>query len=182
MDQKTIYTVTVYSENHVGLLNQISIIYTRRQLNIESFSASASAIKGVHKFTIVTSCDRETIENVVKQIEKIVDVIKAFYYSDDEVIFQEVALYKISTPKLLSEGGMEPLIRKYGVRILDINETFTVLEKTGQQAETQQLFEDLEKYNVLQFVRSGRIVIIKSCVEQVSLFLENREKRRGEIE
>ena len=54
MTQQTLYTVTVYSENQVGLLNQISIIFTRRQLNIESLSVSGSAIEGVHKFTITT--------------------------------------------------------------------------------------------------------------------------------
>ena len=76
---KTLYTVTVYSENQVGLLNQISIIFTRRRLNIESLSVSASAIEGVHKFTITTWSDLDTIIKVVKQIEKKIDVLKAFY-------------------------------------------------------------------------------------------------------
>ena len=93
---KTLYTVTVYSENQVGLLNQISIIFTRRRLNIESLSVSASAIEGVHKFTITTWSDLDTIIKVVKQIEKKIDVLKAFYYTDDEIVYQEVALYKVA--------------------------------------------------------------------------------------
>ena len=96
---KTLYTVTVYSENQVGLLNQISIIFTRRRLNIESLSVSASAIEGVHKFTITTWSDLDTMIKVVKQIEKKIDVLKAFYYTDDEIVYQEVALYKVATDK-----------------------------------------------------------------------------------
>ncbi len=80
MTQQTLYTVTVYSENQVGLLNQISIIFTRRQLNIESLSVSGSAIEGVHKFTITTYSDRETMEKLVKQIEKRIDVLRAFFF------------------------------------------------------------------------------------------------------
>ena len=118
MTQQTLYTVTVYSENQVGLLNQISIIFTRRQLNIESLSVSGSAIEGVHKFTITTYSDRETMEILVKQIEKRIDVLRAFFYTDDEIIFQEVALYKVPTDKLKDDRSIEDLIRKHNSRIL----------------------------------------------------------------
>ena len=100
MDKK-LYTVTAYSENQVGLLNQIATIFTRRRLNIESLSVSASAIEGVHKFTITTYSDEETVSKLVKQIEKKVDVLRSFYYLDDEIIYQEVALYKVPTKKLM---------------------------------------------------------------------------------
>ena len=131
MTQQTLYTVTVYSENQVGLLNQISIIFTRRQLNIESLSVSGSAIEGVHKFTITTYSDRETMEKLVKQIEKRIDVLRAFFYTDDEIIFQEVALYKVPTDKLLDDRSIEDLIRKHNARILEVNRTYTVIEKSG---------------------------------------------------
>ena len=124
MTQQTLYTVTVYSENQVGLLNQISIIFTRRQLNIESLSVSGSAIEGVHKFTITTYSDRETMEKLVKQIEKRIDVLRAFFYTDDEIIFQEVALYKVPTDKLLDDRSIEDLIRKHNARILEVNRTY----------------------------------------------------------
>ncbi|MFI3295769.1 MAG: acetolactate synthase small subunit [Rikenellaceae bacterium] len=178
--ENILYTITVYSENHVGLLSQIATIFTRRRLNIESLSVSASALAGVHKFTITTYSDSETIVNVVKQIEKRIDVIRAFHYKDEEVVSQEIALYKVSTDLLLSQGGLEQLVRQYGVRILEVNENFTVIEKTGQREETQQLFEELSKYKVLQFVRSGRVSITKSTREPVSHFLAKQESRRNE--
>ena len=181
MTQQTLYTVTVYSENQVGLLNQISIIFTRRQLNIESLSVSGSAIEGVHKFTITTYSDRETMEKLVKQIEKRIDVLRAFFYTDDEIIFQEVALYKVPTDKLLYDRSIEDLIRKHNARILEVNRTYTVIEKSGHPNETQSLFEELSRYDVMQFVRSGRVAITKSTVEHVSIFLQEQQCRQNQL-
>ena len=181
MTQQTLYTVTVYSENQVGLLNQISIIFTRRQLNIESLSVSGSAIEGVHKFTITTYSDRETMEKLVKQIEKRIDVLRAFFYTDDEIIFQEVALYKVPTDKLLDDRSIEDLIRKHNARILEVNRTYTVIEKSGHPDETQSLFEELSRYDVMQFVRSGRVAITKSTVEHVSIFLQEQQYRQNKL-
>lgn len=181
MTQQTLYTVTVYSENQVGLLNQISIIFTRRQLNIESLSVSGSAIEGVHKFTITTYSDRETMEKLVKQIEKRIDVLRAFFYTDDEIIFQEVALYKVPTDKLLDDRSIEDLIRKHNARILEVNRTYTVIEKSGHPDETQSLFEELSRYDVMQFVRSGRVAITKSTVEHVSIFLQEQQYRQNHL-
>ena len=181
MTQQTLYTVTVYSENQVGLLNQISIIFTRRQLNIESLSVSGSAIEGVHTFTITTYSDRETMEKLVKQIEKRIDVLRAFFYTDDEIIFQEVALYKVPTDKLLDDRSIEDLIRKHNARILEVNRTYTVIEKSGHPDETQSLFEELSRYDVMQFVRSGRVAITKSTVEHVSIFLQEQQYRQNQL-
>lgn len=181
MTQQTLYTVTVYSENQVGLLNQISIIFTRRQLNIESLSVSGSAIEGVHKFTITTYSDRETMEKLVKQIEKRIDVLRAFFYTDDEIIFQEVALYKVPTDKLLDDRSIEDLIRKHNARILEVNRTYTVIEKSGHPDETQSLFEELSRYDVMQFVRSGRVAITKSTVEHVRIFLQEQQYRQNQL-
>ena len=181
MTQQTLYTVTVYSENQVGLLNQISIIFTRRQLNIESLSVSGSAIEGVHKFTITTYSDRETMEKLVKQIEKRIDVLRAFFYTDDEIIFQEVALYKVPTDKLLDDRSIEDFIRKHNARILEVNRTYTVIEKSGHPDETQSLFEELSRYDVMQFVRSGRVAITKSTVEHVSIFLQEQQYRQNQL-
>jgi acetolactate synthase-1/3 small subunit len=178
MNDKTLFTVTIFSENTVGLLNQVTIIFTRRGLNIETLSVSPSAIEGIHKFTITTFTDRETVTKVVKQIDKRVDIVKAYYNTDEDLVFQEIALYKISTPKLLSLGSIEDIIRRYNARILDMTDVWVVLEKTGHYDETQALFKELsEKTGVLQFIRSGRIAITKSKVERLSDMLASMEEK-----
>ena len=171
--EKTLYTVTVFSENKVGLLNQVSIIFTRRSLNIETLSVSPSAIEGVHKFTITTYTDRDTIEKVIKQIDKRIDVLKAYFNTDDELVHQEIALYKISTKQVVERDTFEEIIRKHNLQVLEINSTFIVLQKTGHYEETQALYRQLtESVGVLQFIRSGRVAITRSKVERLSDMLQ----------
>jgi acetolactate synthase-1/3 small subunit len=178
MENKTLYTITIFSENTVGLLNQVTIIFVRRGVNIETLSVSPSAIEGIHKFTITAFSNRESIDKIVKQIDKRVDSGKTYYNTDEDVIHQEIALYKLSTPKLLSLGSIEDIIRRYNARILDMTEVWVVLEKTGHYEETQSLFKELsEKIGVLQFIRSGRIAIIKSTVERLSDMLPAVEEK-----
>jgi len=177
---KTLYTVIIFSENTVGLLNQIAIIFTRRQLNIETLSVSPSAVSGIHKFTITTFADEELMKKVVKQIDKRVDILKAYYNTDEDLVHQEIALYKLSTELFLRMGGVEDLVRKYDARVLDVNETSVVLEKSGHYKETQSLFQELsERIGVLQFIRSGRIAITKSRMERLSDMLASIEEQIG---
>lgn len=175
--ENKLYTITIFSENTVGLLNQITIIFTRRALNIETLSVSPSALKGIHKFTITVFSTESMVEKVVKQIDKRVDILKSYYNTDEDLVHQEIALYKVATDKLLAMGSIEQLIRQYNINILELNETFVVFLKSGHYAETQQLFEELSStIGVLQFIRSGRIAIIKSKVERLSDMLKKIER------
>ena len=177
-----LYTVTVFTENRVGLLNQISIIFTRRCLNIESLSVSPSSSPGIHKFTITVWSDHSTIAKVTKQIEKRIEVLRSLFYTDDELVYQEIALYKVPTEQLLDEKELEKIIRRYNARILEMDRTFTVIEMTGHSDETSALFNDLKKYGILQFVRSGRVAVTKTDEELLNMYLENQEKRLKRIE
>lgn len=169
------FTVTVFSENTVGIINQISIVYTRRAINIESISASPTSIPGVYKTTIMCYSDRATMEKVVVQIEKIIYVVKAFLYTDDQIVHQEVALYKLPTAQLMAEHNLEHIIRAHNARILDMTPEYTVMEKTGHVDETEALFEELKKYDLRQFVRSGLVCVTKDPVEHVTAYLAMRD-------
>jgi len=178
--ENTLYTITVFSENTVGLLGQITIIFTRRALNIETLSVSPSAIKGIHKFTITLFTTEDIVRKVVQQIDKRIDILKAYYNTDEGLIFQEIALYKVATDKLIENGSVEDLIRKYHIRILEMNNDFVVLQKAGHYQETQDLFDELsESVGVLQFIRSGRVAITKSKVERLSDMLEGIQEKFG---
>ncbi|MGP1462930.1 acetolactate synthase small subunit [Tannerella sp.] len=180
MEEKILYTITIFSENTVGVLNQITSIFTRRQINIETLSVSPSAIDGIHKFTITAyaSCD-EAMKKLVRQIDKRVDILKSYYNTDSELVYQELALYKLATEKVMEHGSVEYLIRKYNIRVLEISKDCVVFLKAGHYAETQALFDELARtVGVLQFIRSGRIAITKSPVERLSDMLLKREKER----
>ena len=177
MDKK-LYTMIVYSENIAGLLNQITAAFTRRQINIESLNVSASSIKGVHKYTITAWTDEDTIKKIVRQIEKKIDVLQAHYFTDEEIFSHEIALYKLSTPVLEREPKVSELIRRYNARVVEVNPTYSALEKDGTTEDITSFYDELQQLGcVLQFVRSGRIALTKSCVERVNEFLAEREAR-----
>ncbi len=161
METKT-YTLSVYSENNVGLLNRISAIFLKRHVNLESFSTSASEIPDVYRFVIVINVTHDSVRRLVQQIEKQVDVIKAFYHTDEETIFQENALYKVKSSALFEERHIQNIIKNSHANIVTVSPDFFVIEKTGFREETEQLRKDLAPYGLLQFVRSGRISVTKA--------------------
>lgn len=155
------YTISVFTENKVGLLHRVSIIFTRRHINIESITASESEVHGIYRYTVIVNESRENVEKVVKQIEKQVDVFRAFYHTTDEIIHQEIALYKIATSSVQNGIGLEKIIRDHHARILSLEQDYIVIEKTGHKADTNELLEALQPFNVLEFVRSGRVAMMK---------------------
>lgn len=175
------FTITAFSENSIGLLNRITIIFTRRHINIESLAVSESALQGIFKFTIVIRTTQEVIEKVVKQIEKVVDVLRAYYLCQEEIIYQEIALYKVPTEALTESTEIEGLVRKYNARILEVTNEYTVIEKTGHKEETQQLFDNMKKFGVLQFTRSGRIAITKAKKERMSEYLVKLDTQKPKV-
>ncbi|MDE6227372.1 MAG: acetolactate synthase small subunit [Muribaculaceae bacterium] len=179
--ENQLFTISVFTENQVSLLHQISMVFSRRCLNIESLSVSACSIPGVHKFTITCKSTREMMEHVVKQIEKRIDVLRAFLHTDDEIVFQEVALYKVPTESVLKSKEIEDIVRKSGARVLEIQPEYTVFEKTGHTVEVKDLFDRLQPLGLRQFVRSGRIAVTKANVELVDQFLEHQEERKQKL-
>ncbi|MCB0642429.1 MAG: acetolactate synthase small subunit [Phaeodactylibacter sp.] len=175
----TEYTITVFSENNTGLLQRIVTVFTRRHINIESMTVSQSSMKGIHRFTIVVIMDQEKIENLVAQIEKQVDVLKAFYYTEDEIVHQEIALYKVPTEAFVNGREMEMLVRSHNARILEIEREYIVIEKTGHQYETDALLEELRRHGVYEFVRSGRVAVVKP-MERLSKYLDSIEAKELE--
>jgi acetolactate synthase I/III small subunit len=169
------FTISVYTENKIGLLNRITIIFTRRKVNIESLNTSESEVEGVYRFTIIIKATLDQAIKITKQIEKQVEVLKAFLHEEDDTIYQEIALYKMSTAILTDSNVVESLIRNNNARILTVEKDFMVIEKTGHYHETQDLFLQLEPYGVLEFARSGRISITKP-MKPLSTYLKELEE------
>ena len=173
-----LYTLLVYSENVAGILNQITAVFTRRQVNIESLNVSASSIPGVHKYTITAWSDEDQINKITRQIEKKIDVIKANYFTDDQLFIREAGLYKLSTDKVLATPEISRTVRRYDATITEVNPTYTIVMKSGQTDDIIELFRALDAFDcVLQYTRSGRIAVTRGTQEQVSAFLEEREKK-----
>ncbi len=172
-EMKEEFTLTVFTENQIGLLSRVVGIFTRRHINIESISASESSIKGIYKYIIVIKVDEVLVKKIVQQIDKQIDVVKSFYYRNDEIVQQELALYKVPSNVFMGGDGMERLLRTHNARILRIETEYIVIEKTGYKEETEALLQDLRGHGeVYEFVRSGRITIVKP-MERLNTYLES---------
>ena len=177
MEEKKLYTLLVYSENAAGILNQVTAVFTRRQVNIESLNVSASSIPGVHKYTITAWSNEDQIIKIVRQIEKKIDVVKANYFTDDQLFIRESGLYKLATEKVLANPEISRTVRRFDAHIIEVNPTYTIVMKHGITEDIISLYRALDTFGcVLQYTRSGRIAVTRGMQEQVSEFLEQREK------
>lgn len=156
------YTITVYTENQIGLLNRIAIIFSRRKINIESLNTSPSEVDSVHRFTIVINETEEVVRKLCRQIEKQVEVLKAYFNTNEEIVWQELALYKVPTEVIQETVKVERLLREHGAKAVVIRKDYTVFEVAGHREETDKLIKVLEPYGLIEFVRSARVAIIKS--------------------
>lgn len=175
----TLYTLIIYSENYAGILNQITAVFTRRQVNIETLNVCASSTPGVHKYTITCYCKQEMAEMLTRQIEKRIDVLQANCFVDDEIFMMETSLLKLSTPKVLADKEISRIVRRFDARFVEVNTTYSIVEKTGITEDVMDLFLQLDALGcVLQFVRSGRIAVTKSRVERLDQYLTQRDMER----
>lgn len=169
------YTITVFTEHQTGLLSRVVSVFTRRHINIESLTASKSSMPGIHRLTVVVNVEKTMAEKLVAQLEKQVDVVKAFYDDNKKLVYQEIALYKVPTADFLKGNAMEKLVRKHNARILEIEEEYIVIEKTGHPNETEALLKELQKTGIYEFVRSGRVAVIRP-MERLSKYLRSLEE------
>tara|TARA_R110000822_G_scaffold182781_2_gene322321 strand:- start:111 stop:641 length:531 start_codon:yes stop_codon:yes gene_type:complete len=167
--EKQLYTVSIYTENNIGLLNRISAIFQRRHINIESLNTSPSEIEGVSRFTIVVNMTEVNMKKIIGQIDKQVEVIKAFYHTDDETIYQQSCMFKFRSNLLFEERNIQNIIKDSNSRIVTVNKEFFVIEKSGKKEEIDQLYKELSVFGIMQFTRSGRIAVTKDEMKITTL-------------
>lgn len=159
----TTYTICIFTENTIGLLNRITIIFTRRRINIESLTVSETERKGISRFTIVIKHEsREDVEKLVRQIRKIVEVMAVFGYLNDEIVYNEIALFKVSTPLGGKPLDVETINQQYKAWVVYWGLDYVVIEKTGTETEIFEFFAYIKPYEILEFVRSGRVAVGKT--------------------
>lgn len=173
------YTIIVFSESGAGILTQVAHVFTRRMLSIDSINASTSSIAGIHRYTITTHTDEETIGIVTQQLEKKVDVLQAHYYEADEVFVRDTGLFKIATERMLAHSEISKAIRQHNASIIEVNDIYAVVTLSGMSQEIISLHQALLPYDcMLQYVRSGAVAITRCAEERLEAFLAEREQAR----
>jgi acetolactate synthase-1/3 small subunit len=156
-----LHTISVFTENSPGVLHRITVLFTRRKLNIESLTVSETERKGISRFTIVIRADDDILQKVLKQIARIVEVLDVSAKPNEELLFKEIAFYRVLAATPDKRSQIEDLSRRYNSTIVHLGESSLVIEKTGNEEEVNSLYLLLEPYGIKEFVRSGRIAIAK---------------------
>lgn len=162
--EKNLYTISVYTENNLGLLNRISTLFVKRHINIESLTVSKTEIDHVSRFIIVVYMTETAVKKIIGQIDKQIEVIKSFYHTDDEIIFNETAMFKFRSDLLFDEPQIQNIIKEHSMNIVTVNRTFFIVEKAGRRKEIDAIYEEFKPFGIAQFVRSGRVAISKEAM------------------
>lgn len=174
------YTITVYTEDRVGIVGRLSNIFSRRKINIEYLNTAPSEVSGIHRFTIVISETEEAVAKLVRQIEKQVEVLKAYFHTDEEIIWQEMALYKVSSESITEKVKVERVLHQFGARAVAIRKDYIVFEATGHREEIDKVIKFFEPYGLIEFVRGARVAIIKDSTSFHDKVKEFEKMQPGE--
>lgn len=159
------YAISVFTENQTGVLNRITAVFLRRKINIETIKVSDSPVKGISLFTIVVQIDEDMAKVLVRQICRIVDVLKAGYYLAENQHSQEVALFKVRK-EIFRSDTIEQISRRHTLRVLDMNGEYVVLRKSGYKEEIDALRDELKERGLLmELSRSGSVILHRESVE-----------------
>lgn len=164
------YTITALSENSPGILHRITTQLTRRGINIESLTVSETEKKGISRFTIVVKAERSLVDKVAKHIRRIVEVTEVHVCENRELIYAEIAMIKVSTVGDRQRRlTIEELAHRYQAKVAFGAEEFMIVEKSGREEDIDALFLLLEPFGISEFVRSGRIALLKEPKTQSDL-------------
>ena len=153
------YTISIYTENVVGLLSRITAVLTRRHINIESLTVSETERTGISRFIIVINETDDMLIKVTKQLNKIVEVIHAEYFDDSQLITSQIGLFKVDLYNESRYFSLQALATQSNAQILSRLDKHVILEKTGNRAMLEAFLEALKAYGETEYVRSGRIAL-----------------------
>lgn len=170
------YTISAFTENSPGVLLRINTLLTRRRINIESLTVSETEKKGISRFTIVVNTTPSLIRKIVKQIDRIIEVVDAFVSENPSLIFQEIAFFRVETETPQRRMEIEELAHRYGAMVTYASDSGLVLEKAGTEDQINSLYLLLEPFGMKEFVRSGRIAIRKTMRKGKELFEEDKDE------
>lgn len=161
MSEIKTYTIIIFTENKPGVLYRIADLFLRRKINIESLTVSEIETKGLSRFTVVVKVDSHIVEKVVKQLYRIIEVVKVFEKTDEELLFKDLSLIKVSTKNPDQRREVEDLVYLFRAKIVYVGSDFLTIQKSGSEEEINSLYSLLKPFGIKEYVRSGRIALTK---------------------
>lgn len=161
MNEEKLYTIIIFTENKPGILYRIADAFLKRKINIESLTVSEIETQGMSRFTVLVKGTKLGIEKITKQLYKIIEVVKVLETIDEELIFREIGLIKISTKDAQKRRTVEDIARLAKAEVIAIGKDFLIIEKSGSEKEIDALYELLKPFGIKDYTRSGRIALVK---------------------
>lgn len=148
------HVISILVENHSGVLSRISGLFSRRGYNIDSLSVGETENPSISRMTIVTKADRQMQEQIKKQLNKLVEVIKIVELEEKDAVYRELALIKVSANQN-NRAEIIEIANIFRAHIVDVSKEILILEATGDQSKIQALTEMLQPYGIREIIRTG---------------------------
>ena len=152
------HTISVLMNNHFGVLSRISGLFSGRGFNIESLNVAETSDPNISRMTIVTIGDKAKIEQITKQLNKLVDVIKVVDLTEESFVDRELVLIKMNAESRVREEMLR-IVELFRARVVDVSTSTYTIEITGDEGKINSFLELLNPLGVKEVVRSGRIAI-----------------------
>ncbi len=155
-----LHTISILVENQPGVLARVSHVFARRSFNLESLAVSRTEDPTVSRMTIVVAGDDEIFTQMGKQLLKLIDVIKVIDHTRDNLVERELALIKVRVDAQ-SRAEIMQIANVFRANLVDISDDTVMVEVTGKEGKVDAIQRMLEKFEILELVRTGRIVLMR---------------------
>jgi acetolactate synthase-1/3 small subunit len=161
------HTISVLVENHFGVLARVSGLFSSRGYNIQSLSVGETDDPKVSRMTVVVDGDDRVLEQIVKQLNKLVDVIEVLDLTREDFVERELVMIKVSA----TSGQRSEIIEMANIfrsKVVDMSPASITIEATGSEGKLRALLDLVRPFGIVELVRSGRIAIARSSKNEVS--------------
>lgn len=159
------HTLAVLVENHPGVLARVAGLFSRRGYNINSVAVGETEDPTVARMTIVVEADQVTLEQITKQLHKLIDVIKISDITLDDSVGRELALIRVKADGA-SRAQIIQIVEIFRASIVDVNDKSLIIEITGAEDKVEAMLQLLRPYGVMEIVRTGKVAMVRGVKAQ----------------
>lgn len=157
-----VHTISLYVANKPGVLVRVALVFSRRGYNIESLVVSPAKEEGYARMTITCSGDEDVFEQIIKQLTKLIDVVRAEDHTDEDIVETEVALIKVAVPQADRTTVLQ-IAEHYKAKVVDFKAEQLLLRAYGDSKKLDNMMNLLSSFDVREVVRSGKIVMARGA-------------------
>lgn len=154
------YTISMLVEDRAGVLNRVASLFRRRNFNIQSLAVGGSEKPGLSRMTVVVAADPAQVEQVRKQLDKLINVVKVSDITDEHIVARELALIKVAATSS-SRSGIIQIVDIFRANIVDVAADSVTVEVTGDEDKVNSLLELLRGFGIKEVVRTGRVALTR---------------------